>query len=354
MPDGFVVLPGEAADGSDGPQRDALACALRRLGSPLLAVRSSAADEDAPGASAAGQYESVIGVRGIAEVCAAIATCRRSARAARVRVYRGRLAPAESPVHGVAVIVQRLVAADVAGVAFTPRGGDGPVRIEASWGQGLSVVGGAVTPDAYEVFPDGHIRWVLGSKGSRIDVRPTGGTVTTAVSADDRAARTLDDTAAAAVADVCRRAAAVFGSPQDIEWAFEDGRIRILQARPVTAPLPVTPPDGTSAPSGALTGTPGSPGRATARAVIVRGPSDFPLVRPGDILVCPFTGPAWTPLFASAAGVVTETGGTLSHAAIVAREYGIPAVLGVADATTRIETDTPITLDGSAGTVIPA
>ncbi|MDX3108438.1 PEP-utilizing enzyme, partial [Nonomuraea angiospora] len=105
------------------------------------------------------------------------------------------------------------------------------------------------------------------------------------------------------------------------------------------------------APAGALAGTPGSRGTATGAARIVRGPGDFARVHPGDILVCPFTDPAWTPLLRIAAGVVTETGGVLSHAAIVARELGIPAVLGVPDATGRLHDDTVITIDGTTGAV---
>lgn len=101
-----------------------------------------------------------------------------------------------------------------------------------------------------------------------------------------------------------------------------------------------------------LSGTPGSRGRATGIARIVRGPQDFPRVSPGDILICSFTDPAWTPLLSIAAGVVTESGGALSHAAIVAREREIPAVLGVPRAMTMITDGTVVTVDGSAGTVV--
>ncbi|MFD8562283.1 PEP-utilizing enzyme [Streptosporangium canum] len=92
----------------------------------------------------------------------------------------------------------------------------------------------------------------------------------------------------------------------------------------------------------------------TGTARVVRGPGDFARVHPGDILVCPFTDPAWTPLLRIAAGVVTETGGVLSHAAIVAREHAIPAVLGIPNATSRLHDDTVITIDGTTGTVTAA
>ena len=102
---------------------------------------------------------------------------------------------------------------------------------------------------------------------------------------------------------------------------------------------------------GALRGIPASAGTATGRARIVRGPEDFASVCRGDILVAPATTPAWTPLFGVAAGLVTEFGGLLSHSGVVAREYGMPAVLGVPDALTRIADGDVITIDGGIGVV---
>jgi phosphohistidine swiveling domain-containing protein len=103
-----------------------------------------------------------------------------------------------------------------------------------------------------------------------------------------------------------------------------------------------------------LKGLGASPGRVTATARVLHGPEDFDQMKPGDILVAGITTPAWTPLFALAAGVVTDVGGPLSHGSIVAREYGIPAVLGTGVATRRIRSGQVITVDGSAGTIILA
>jgi len=94
-----------------------------------------------------------------------------------------------------------------------------------------------------------------------------------------------------------------------------------------------------------------SPGRVTAPASVIMSPADFGFMRPGSILVCPITTPAWTPLFAHAGGLVTDIGGVLAHGSIVAREYGIPAVMGTGQGTQFIKNGQTITVDGDAGTV---
>jgi pyruvate,water dikinase len=103
---------------------------------------------------------------------------------------------------------------------------------------------------------------------------------------------------------------------------------------------------------GSLKGVAASPGRVTATARVLNRPEDFDQMQAGDVLVASITTPAWTPLFARAAAVVTDVGGPLSHGSIVAREYGIPAVLGTGVATNRIHSGQIITVDGNAGVVI--
>jgi phosphohistidine swiveling domain-containing protein len=105
--------------------------------------------------------------------------------------------------------------------------------------------------------------------------------------------------------------------------------------------------------SALVSGTPASPGRATGLVRVVRGSRDFDQLQPGEILVAPLTAPAWTPLFTHAAGVVTDVGSLASHASIIAREYGIPAVVGCGDATARLRTGMRVTVDGSTGNVEP-
>ncbi|MBL8128891.1 MAG: phosphoenolpyruvate synthase, partial [Chloroflexia bacterium] len=115
---------------------------------------------------------------------------------------------------------------------------------------------------------------------------------------------------------------------------------------PPMAASTTTPPDDAIA-----YGTPGSPGVASGPVRLVHGPAAFGRVQPGDVVVAPFTNPAWTPLFARAAAVIVDTGSAVSHAAIVAREYGLPAVMGTRDALTRLHDGQQVTVDGTRGLV---
>lgn len=119
-----------------------------------------------------------------------------------------------------------------------------------------------------------------------------------------------------------------------------EGMSRVLGARPSATAI--------------VTGTPASAGRATGTVRVIRGPEHFDELEPGEILVARLTAPAWTPLFTRAAAVVTDVGSPAAHASIIAREYGIPAVVGCGDATARLRTGMRVTVDGGTGNVEPA
>ncbi|MDX6283137.1 MAG: pyruvate, water dikinase, partial [Kribbellaceae bacterium] len=216
-----------------------------------------------------------------------------------------------------------------------------------------------------------------------------GGVVVSEVPLEERERFCLDERLVRRVMELGRAVAAELDGPQDIEFAVEGDQVWILQARPITAPLAsadttnqktavlleMEPPavlrgaegvggegpgvlraDGHGglrgeARAGVLRGVGGSAGVASGPARVVEGVGDFGRVEVGDILVCRFTDPAWTPLFGVVAGVVTEVGGRLSHAAIVARERRIPAVLGVSGVMSAVEDGQVITIVGDAGTV---
>ncbi|MEW2356251.1 PEP/pyruvate-binding domain-containing protein [Spirillospora sp. NPDC029432] len=328
----------------------ALGRALDGLGDPPVAVRSSAAYEDTGRTSAAGQHDSFLAVRGAGAVADAVRACWASLFTSRAVDYRGSGTYDDL---AMAVLVQRHLDAEASGVMFTSGDAHGATRIEASWGLGPSVVGGTVTPDAYRVTAGGSVTRAVAHKRTRLD-RRGGRLVTSDVPAGARDRPAIDDATAVRLAELGREITAERGGPQDVEWAIAGGRTWILQARPVTAALPEWPAGRTETAASTLSGTPGGHGVVTGTARIIRGPRDFTRARPGDIIVCPFTDPAWTPLLRIAAGVVTETGGVLSHAAIVARENGIPAVLGIPDATNRLHDGGPVIIDGATGTVTPA
>jgi phosphoenolpyruvate synthase/pyruvate phosphate dikinase len=228
-----LVLPAAAhtrwlAEGALGDDElTALAEAASALGEPL-AVRSSAADEDDSERSAAGQYESVMDVRGPAALAQAIEYCYRAAQGERAVAYRG------SDGARVALVLQREMAADRAGVAFSTdpvTGAKRSVVIEAVFGHGEGLVSGSVTPDRYSVDREsGEVRARLASKRQLADGR--GHLVD--LPSERRLARTLRDHEARAVAELVRRAEDGFGTPVDVEFCFAAGELWTLQCRPIT------------------------------------------------------------------------------------------------------------------------
>jgi pyruvate, water dikinase len=207
---------------------------------PPVAVRSSALGEDSAEATFAGQQETVLWVRGGASLCEAVLHCWASLYGPRSLTYRARLGDrGRAPTMGVAV--QLMVDAEIAGVLFTcnPVSGDpSVVAIDASWGLGLAVVGGEVTPDEYLVskVTGEVIRSAINPKV--VEHRPDAagsGTVRRAVPDDRARAACLDDAAVARLVDVARRIERHFGAHRDVEWAIDGaGRVYVLQARPVT------------------------------------------------------------------------------------------------------------------------
>ena len=234
VPEGFVVL----AAGADPA---GLARAVEELddgggAGTLFAVRSSGYAEDSHAASFAGQYTSVLGVRGVEEIARAVQTCLASYANGRAAAYQSGLAVAGA---GGAILVQRLVAADAAGVAFSIdpiSGATDRVLVDAGIGLGEAVVGGHVTPDSYVVLKESGaiVSRRIGDKGVQAALRP-GGIELVPVDAARRREPCLDDAAVRAVAELARRVEAHEGRSVDIEWAVRGGELYLLQARPVTA-----------------------------------------------------------------------------------------------------------------------
>jgi pyruvate,water dikinase len=344
VPDGIVL-----ADPAAGGWPEALAPALRALGAERFAVRSSAEAEDGARASFAGQLHTTLNVPAgrVAEAVRRTAGSGRGDGLAAYQARTGRRIGGPVP-----VLVQVMVDARAAGVAFTrhPVTGGDELVIEAVHGLGERLVAGAATPERWTV-PTAPHRWTPAATPHRWIPTATphrwagaGGAVAAAGTG------VLTSRQAGAVADTARRVEALFGCPQDVEWAIADGRVWVLQARPITT-APPPEPTGTAAGRPLVTGTPASPGTATGAVRVIGGLDAFDRFDDGEVLVCRATSPAWTPLLARAAAVVTETGGMLAHAAIVAREFAIPAVTAASGALTRLADGRRVLVDGTSGTV---
>ena len=338
--------------------------ALEPFGSTSLVARSSALDEDSSGHSFAGMNESFTNLSTIEEVEDAIVKCWASAFGQRSLAYRA-IQGIDTPPR-MAVVVQVMIDSQRAGVMFTndPASGTSQdIVIEGALGQGEVVVGGDVEPDTFTIArtPDGsapdHIVSVnLGRKQFMITRGSDGSGVRTDLSGDARLVRSLSDAEALALAGIGLRIEAAFGTPQDIEWSIDhDDHIWIVQSRPITTRDAVstdTVDDGAAEGSPAvIKGLPAAPGIVTGHVRVVHSLEEAQALIAGEILVADMTTPDWIMVVDRAAAIVTDRGGVTSHAAIVSRELGVPAVVGTRTASTTLHTGDIVTVDGGAGTI---
>jgi phosphoenolpyruvate synthase/pyruvate phosphate dikinase len=235
---GLPVPPGFAVSAAATEAAlDEIASAYRALGEPPVAVRSSAIGEDSDETTFAGLQDTYLWVRGPDRVCAAVRDCWASLDNPEAVSYRERMGVLGKPAMGVAV--QAMVDAAVSGVMFTcnPVSGDpSTIAVNASWGLGLAVVGGEVTPDEYRLSKvTGEVlRRTVGRKHLEYTPGPRGA-VRRDVPEDRIEAPCLDDAQLAALVEMGRRVERHFGAPQDIEWAIDHkGELSLLQSRPVT------------------------------------------------------------------------------------------------------------------------
>lgn len=364
-----------------GELRDEILAAYRWLSGeqrspPVVAVRSSATAEDLPQASFAGQHESNLNICGEQQLLDACHACFASAftdRAIRYRIDQGfdhfRVL--------LSVGVQRMVRSDLAasGVTFTldtESGFRDVVFITGAFGMGENVVQGLVDPDEFYVFKPtlktGHravLRRVLGAKQVKSVLAAeggAGGTQSIETSAEERARYCLSDEDVLRLADMALAVEQHFSAktgaavPMDLEWAKDglDGRLYIIQARPETVTVRRST---TKIEEYRLTGHAEvlvrghAVGERVASGVarVIASPADLGEFRDGEILVAQATAPDWGTVMKRAGAIVTDHGGRTCHAAIVARELGIPAVVGTTNATQRIRNGMPVTVSCAAG-----
>jgi len=336
-----------------------------------FAVRSSATAEDLPNASFAGQQETFLNIQGVENVLQAVREVFASLYTDRAIAYRVHQGFDHDKV-ALSAGVQRMVRSDLgaSGVMFTldtESGFRDAVFITAAYGLGEMVVQGAVNPDEFYVhkpllaagFP-ALIRRSLGAKAQRMvfDAGQAAGS-STRIEPTPAADQTRFSLSDAEVLELARYAVAIeahYGRPMDIEWGKDglDGQLYILQARPETVQ--------SRARAGAndqyrllQRGQVLIEGRAIGQKIgvgqvrIVADASQMNRVQAGDVLVTDMTDPNWEPVMKRAAAIVTNRGGRTCHAAIIARELGIPAIVGCGDATTRLADGATVTVSCAEG-----
>ena len=315
----------------------------------LTAVRSSALVEDRYGSSFAGQFESYLGIDTEADFLTAVRACWAalwSTRALRYMATNG-VDPSET---GMAVLVQPLVRARASGGGLS-RTADAGMLVSATWGLGSSIAQGEVTPDRFELDADGTLLHVsAGRKDHQVGCVHRLMPDTEAVPSDLVTEPCLDRSQVTEVGRLLRGAEDVVGVPVEIEWAMDDEGVKLLQARPLHVAAPHVPDD-IWLQHPRLNGHPAGVGWAVGRATVINCECELARVAPGDVLVTRVAGPSLSHILTRVAGVVTERGGSTSHMASLARERGLPMVLGVADATRRIPDGSQVAVDGIAGIV---
>ncbi len=344
-----------------------------------VAVRSSATAEDLPDASFAGQQETFLNVRGEDAVLDACRRCYASLYTDRAISYRTAKGYAHADV-ALSVGVQAMVRSDIggSGVMFTldtETGFEDVIVIDAAWGLGETVVQGSVDPDEYRVYKpflqppatgDAALVPIIGKRlGAKeikmvyADLAPTVRTVTTSLFERDRWVLSDDE-----ILELARAAAAIerhYGCPMDIEWAKDgrDERLYIVQARPETVQSRRDVGSirryrlgerGAALCSGVGIGN----AAVAGRVCLIDDPADIERFVDGAVLVTTNTDPDWVPIMKRAAAIVTDHGGRTSHAAIVSRELGLPAIVGTGDATYRLHDGQDVTVscvEGDEGTI---
>lgn len=367
-----AILAGEWPEAIQQAIVDAYRTLAKNAGEPdvAVAVRSSATAEDLPEASFAGQQETFLNISGTSALLDACKRCYASLYTDRAISYRAAHGFSEDAV-ALSIGVQRMVRADLAGsgVMFsidTESGFPDIVLIDAAWGLGETVVQGAVDPDAWQVFKpllDKHhlcpiIAKERGAKAIKMVYSEGGAGTTTNVETSDkeREGFVLSDSEVLQLARWAVLIETHYGCPMDMEWAKDgpDGGLFIVQARPETVQSRVT--RGTlKSYSLALTGEPLVTGLAIGGAAAagtvcrIESADDIADFVDGSVLVTSTTDPDWVPIMQRAAAIITDHGGRTSHAAIVSREFGLPAIVGTGNAMEVLQSGQEVTVSCIGG-----
>ncbi|HKS83846.1 MAG TPA: PEP/pyruvate-binding domain-containing protein [Pseudolabrys sp.] len=314
----------------------------------LGVVRSSALIEDRKGTNFAGQFESFLGLADETEFLTAVRACWAALWTSHARRYMDNhgLSPVDT---AMGVLIQPLVAARVSGGGLSETA-EGQMLISATWGLGSSIAQGEVVPDRIVLSKNGFLRTVEAGRKNHRDTCAHGVSAPEIVPKELVAEPCLSPGEAVTLGRLMRRAEQLAGNPVEIEWAMDEEGFKLLQSRPLHMEPAIVPDDIWLQHPG-LNGHPAGIGWGSGRAVVVNCECELSRVAPGDVLVTRVAGPALSQILPRVSGVVAELGGSTSHLASLARERGIPMVLGVLDATRKIPDGAQCAVDGVAGIV---
>jgi pyruvate,water dikinase len=330
--------------------------AQRAASGKPCAVRSSALIEDRQGANFAGQFESFLGIDDEAAFLTAVRACWAALWTTNARRYMDN--HGHSPAGtAMAVLIQPLIDARASGGGLSENA-EGQMVLSATWGLGSAIAQGEVVPDRIVLTRQGFLRTNAAGRKHHRDIcrhDASGADGRTGVGPQATPRELVDKPClnageAVTLGRMLRKAEAVFGMPIEIEWALDDNGFKLLQARPLTV-APAVVPDEIWLRHPGLNGHPAGIGWGSGRAVVVNCECELTRIAPGDILVTRVAGPALSQVLPRVAGVVAELGGSTSHLASLARERGIPMVLGVRDATQKIPDGAQVAVDGVVGIV---
>lgn len=330
-----------------------------------VAVRSSATGEDSKEASFAGQQQTFLNVVGEAVLIERVRDAWASLFEARAVYYRHE-AKRDQITAGIALVVQHMVNSDVSGIMFTVdpvTGDDSKIMIEGIYGLGEYIVQGIVTPDHFEVakadlklldkqIHNQKVKLVRANQESREEK----------VKKSDQDQQKVSDKEVLALSKLGLALEKHYYFPQDVEWAIERGKVYLVQTRPVTTLRENSKKAAHDSPISdsaeketkhevLLIGDPASPGIGIGIVQIISSAKDASVFKAGMVLVARSTNPDLVPIMKKASAIVTQEGGRTSHAAIVSREFGIPAVVGAPLALSKLKNGDTVTVNGSTGEI---
>jgi len=326
---------------------------LRLAKEPVfVAVRSSATTEDLAEASFAGQQDTFLNVKGNPRLLASIKKCFSSLYTPRAIYYRDKQG-FKNVKALLSVVVQKMINSEKSGVMFTknPVKKDSTVVIEAVFGLGEGIVSGRIHPDNYVVNTDLEILdKKIADKKKALVRNASGETEEIKLTKERSNQQVLTEGQIKELADIGLKIEEHYKKPQDIEFAIEDNKVYIVQSRPITTlgkEIKTKHIEGKVL----LNGLAASPGVASGKVKIVNSMNDLSKVKKGDILVTEMTNPDMVVTMQRNDAIVTDEGGSTSHAAIVSREMGIPCVVGTKNATKLLKDGQIITVDGATGNI---